>query len=121
MMNLLQSNRLQLSGQISGKVEIRFSPSGIGHAEFLFEHRSMQYEGQLQRQAYCKIRTVVGGDVFTAHSEQLQTDAQFVLTGFLSVRQQRNGTQEMVFYVQHLELSKENCNDKEASSISTLA
>jgi primosomal replication protein N len=120
-MKKLPSNRLQLLGQITGEVQVRYSPSGIGHAEFMFEHKSVQYEGSLSRQAYCKIRTVVSNHVFTTHKDNLHTDAQLVLTGFLSVRQQRNGAQEMVFYVQHLELSKENCNDKETSSIGPLA
>jgi primosomal replication protein N len=114
-------NQLQLTGQIVGAVQVRYSPSGIGHAEFSFEHRSMQYEGSLSRQAYCKIRAVVSGDLFTQHTAQLQTDAYLVLTGFLSVRQLRNGAQEIVFYVQHLELSKEICNDQETSSNGPLA
>ncbi len=114
-------NQLQLAGQITGSVQIRHSPSGIGHAEFWFEHRSMQYEGSLSRQAYCKMRAVVGGDLFTQHITHLQTDTHWVFTGFLNVRTQRNGAQEMIFYVQHLELSKENCNDQETSSNGPLA
>jgi primosomal replication protein N len=114
-------NQLQLAGQIVGNVQVRYSPSGIGHAEFLFEHRSMQYEGSLSRQAYCKMRAVVSGDLFTQQMAQLQTDAHLVLTGFLSVRQQRNGAQEMVFYIQYIELSKEIVNDQETSSNSPLA
>ena len=121
MTNLSPNNRLELSGRIVGKIQERFSPNGIGHAEFLFEHRSMQYEGQLQRQAYCKIRAVISGDVFNAYHAQLQPDAQCVFIGFLSVRQQRNGSQEMVFYVQHLELIKESQHDQEAPSVIPLA
>jgi primosomal replication protein N len=118
----LPINQLQLAGTIAGQVQVRYSPSGIGHAEFSFEHRSMQYEGLLSRQAYCKIRAVVSGDLFTKQSSELQPDAQLILMGFLSVRQLRGGAQEMVFYVQHLELSKESQNDQqEASSNSTMA
>jgi primosomal replication protein N len=114
-------NQLQLAGQIVGSVNTRYSPSGIGHAEFWFEHRSMQYEGSLSRQAYCKIRAVVSGDLFTQQVTHLQTDAYLVLMGFLSVRQQRNGAQEMVFYIQHIDLSKELAHDQETSSNDTLA
>jgi primosomal replication protein PriB len=101
-------NQLQLQGQIVTAPDVRYSPSGIGHAEFWFEHRSMQYEGSLQRQAYCKMRTVVGGELFKQHAVHLEKDTWLQLMGFLNMRQMRNGAQELVFYVQSIELSKEN-------------
>lgn len=113
-------NQLQLAGQVAGNVQVRYSPGGIGHAEFWLAHRSKQYEGQLQREVYCKIRAVVSGDLFTQQGAQLQADAGLMGTGFLSVRQLRNGAQEMIFYIQHFEL-KEIINDQETSTDFPLA
>lgn len=110
------ANQLQLTGQISNTPQVRYSPSGVGHAEFLFEHRSVQYEGVLQRQVYCKIRTVVSGDLFTQYNTQLIAQTTLALTGFLSVRQLRSEAQEMVFYVQYIELSKESSDDEQETS-----
>lgn len=115
------SNQLQLQGQIVSAPQVRYSPSGIGHAEFVFEHRSTQYEGSLQRQAYCKMRTVVGGDLLTQHIAQLELNVHLQLTGFLSIRQLRNGTEDLIFYVQYIELSKEHHDEETTSSGSALA
>lgn len=101
-------NQLQLHGQIVSPLQVRHSPAGIQHAEFWFSHQSTQYEGSLQRQAYCKIRTVVAGDLLQQYMPQLQENAYLRLMGFLHQRQLRSGAQEMVFYVQLIELSKEN-------------
>ncbi len=101
-------NQLQLNGQIVNTPFIRHSPSGIGHAEFLFEHRSVQFESSVSRQVYCKIPAVVSGDLYTQHVIQLEKDKCLQLTGFLSTRQLRSGASDLIFYVQFIELTKES-------------
>ena len=101
-------NQLQLNGQIVNTPFIRYSPAGIGHAEFLFEHRSVQYEGDVSREVYCKIPAVVSGHLFTQHAAQLEKEMSLQLTGFLSTRQSRSGASDLIFYVQFIELTKES-------------
>ncbi|SPY32088.1 primosomal replication protein n [Pasteurella canis] len=50
--NLKIDNRFSLIGQVASQLKRIKSPNGIEHCQFLLEHRSIQQEAGLSRQAW---------------------------------------------------------------------
>lgn len=100
----MAENRLALTGSVC-KVPIRkVSPSGIPHCQFVLEHRSVQQEAGLSRQAWCRMPVVVSGEALEATTHRLTVGRVLTVHGFISCHQGRNGLNKLVLHAEQIEL-----------------
>ena len=100
----MTSNRLVLTGTVC-KVPIRkVSPSGIPHCQFVLEHRSIQQEAGLSRQAWCRMPVIVSGQAFQATTHRFTVGSMLTVQGFISSHQGRNGLTKLVLHAEQIEL-----------------
>lgn len=93
-----------LIGNISEAPKVRVSPAGIPVARFTLEHRSIQLDAGLQREAYCKIVVIAAGSEFKQQMKNLALDNQVRVTGFVTRADNRQGESMLVLHAQAIEL-----------------
>ncbi|MBW7982818.1 primosomal replication protein N [Enterobacillus tribolii] len=100
----MTANRLALTGTVC-KVPIRkVSPAGIPHCQFVLEHRSVQQEAGLSRQAWCRMPVIVSGQPFQAITNRLTVGSRLTVQGFISCHMGRNGLNKLVLHAEQIEL-----------------
>lgn len=93
-----------LIGLVCKSPEIRVSPAGIPVARFTIEHRSIQLEAGLQREAYCKLIVIAAGKEFKQTVKALVLDQQVRVTGFVARANNRQGESMLTLHAQELEI-----------------
>ncbi|WP_051201945.1 primosomal replication protein N [Ferrimonas senticii] len=99
----MDSNRLELSGQVSRAPKTVTGINGVPHSFFLLEHRSMQQEAGLKRPVYCKIQVVLSGKETQSLLSYLEPGRIIKTAGFLAWQQGRNGQSRLVLHADSIE------------------
>ena len=97
-------NRLVLSGSVCKMPTRKVSPSGIPHCQFVLEHRSVQEEAGLSRQAWCRISVIVSGHESQAITHSITVGVQLRVQGFICNHQGSNGLNKVVLHAEQIEL-----------------
>jgi len=97
-------NCLVLRGQVFRKPELSKSPVGIYHCQFSIEHRSLQIEDGLNRQAFVRMQVVATGDWSQNLASELTEGMQIQVSGFINRHETRNGTPILVLHAQQVEM-----------------
>ncbi|OKY24839.1 primosomal replication protein N [Thalassotalea hakodatensis] len=95
-------NHLVLVGELVKKPSFSTSPAGIEHCQFSIDHRSMQQEAGLNRQAFVRIQVVATGELTHITREFIARDVVKV-TGFINRHESRNGNPILVLHASQIE------------------
>jgi primosomal replication protein N len=97
------TNSLVLVGELVKAPKFSTSPAGIEHCQFSIDHRSVQNEAGMNRQAYVRIQVVATGEV-TQLTRELIAGNQVKVSGFLNRHESRNGNPILVLHAQQIEM-----------------
>jgi len=97
------ANYLVLSGIVHKSPKVSQSPAGIQHCYFSLEHRSVQFEAELPRQAFVRIQVVFSGQAAQQYTQDLCQGDAVCVTGFLSRHETRDGIGKLVLHGQKIE------------------
>jgi len=81
------------------------SPAGIEHCQFSIDHRSMQNESGMNRQAFVRIQVVATGELSQLTREIIAGNS-IKVTGFINRHESRNGNPILVLHAQQIEMIK---------------
>lgn len=96
-------NCIVLQGVVCRQPERSESPAGIPHTVLVIEHRSMQQEAGLNRQAYVRMQVVLSGTALQQQAHTLMLGSQVQVSGFLNRHQSRSGQAKLVLHAQQIE------------------
>ena len=99
----MAANYLVLSGIVHKTPKITQSPAGIQHCYFSLEHRSVQVEAELPRQAYVRIQVVLSGTALQQYTQDLCQGDAVCVSGFLSRHETKDGIGKLVLHGQKIE------------------
>jgi primosomal replication protein N len=97
-------NCLVLVGEVVKTPKVSTSPAGVHHCQFSIEHRSMQTEAELNRQAYVRMQVIASGNWSQHLTRELTAGCKIKVTGFLNRHETRNGTPLIVLHAQQIEM-----------------
>ncbi|WP_057830134.1 primosomal replication protein N [Colwellia sp. TT2012] len=99
----LQENCLVLSGTVVKAPRQSTSPAGIVHSQFSIDHKSIQNEAGLNRQAFVRIQVVATGEL--SHLTRKLVAGQTVkVSGFINRHESRNGNPLLVLHAQQIQM-----------------
>ena len=104
MTSSLMENTLVLVGNVVKVPKLSSSPAGIHHCQFSIEHRSMQTEAEMNRQAFVRMQVVATGEWSQHLTRELTEGIAIKVTGFLNRHETRNGTPLLVLHAQKIEM-----------------
>ena len=79
------------------------SPAGIIHSQFSIDHKSIQNEAGMSRQAFVRIQVVVSGEL--SHlTRELVAGNVIKVSGFINRHESRNGNPLLVLHAQQIEM-----------------
>ncbi len=100
---LSEENYLVLSGRVVKPPKQSTSPAGIVHSQFSMDHRSIQNEAGMSRQAFVRIQIVVTGKL--SHlTRELVAGNIIKVSGFINRHESRNGNPLLVLHAQQIEM-----------------
>jgi primosomal replication protein N len=97
-------NCLVISGTVINKPKLSSSPAGIYHCQFFIEHRSLQNEDGLNRQAYVRIQIAASGQWSKKLTRDLTAGSNIKVTGFLNRHESPDGLAKLVLHAQQIEM-----------------
>jgi primosomal replication protein N len=100
---LSQENNLVLTGSVVKAPKQSTSPAGITHSQFSMDHKSIQNEAGMNRQAFVRIQVVATGELSHLTRELVAGD-NVKVTGFINRHESRNGNPLLVLHSQHIEM-----------------
>ncbi|WP_284208333.1 primosomal replication protein N [Thalassotalea eurytherma] len=100
----MTQNSLTIEAVVFKTPKLTSSPVGIKHCQFTIEHRSMQVEAQMNRQAFVRMQVVATGDWSQHLTSELVEGKQVRVTGFLNRHETRNGNPLLVLHAQQIEM-----------------
>ncbi|WP_159822953.1 primosomal replication protein N [Colwellia sp. 20A7] len=100
---LSQENSLVLTGSVVKAPKQSTSPAGITHSQFSMDHKSIQNEAGMNRQAFVRIQVVATGELSHLTRELVAGD-NVKVTGFINRHESRNGNPLLVLHSQHIEM-----------------
>lgn len=92
-----------LSGIIATSLKQSLSPAGIPTYSFYLEHRSIQREVNLSRQAWCKIKVVLAGNQFSYLTQHIMVGVKVQVKGFIHTHKDFNGLNQLVLHTEQIE------------------
>lgn len=99
----LQENCLVLTGNVVKTPKQSTSPAGIVHSQFSIDHKSIQNEAGLNRQAFVRIQVVATGEL--SHlTRELVVGQNVKVSGFINRHESRNGNPLLVLHAQQIEM-----------------
>lgn len=99
----LQENCLMLTGSVVKTPKQSTSPAGIVHSQFSIDHKSIQNEAGMNRQAFVRIQVVATGDL--SHlTRELVVGQVIKVSGFINRHESRNGNPLLVLHAQQIEM-----------------
>ncbi|AAK03263.1 TPA: primosomal replication protein N [Pasteurella multocida] len=101
--NLNIDNRFSLIGIVASQPKRHQSPNGIYHCQFVLEHRSIQEEAGLSRQAWCKMPVQMSGNQFREKTQSITVGSQLLVVGFISSHKTANGLSQLVLHAEQIE------------------
>ncbi|PCI58932.1 MAG: primosomal replication protein N [Gammaproteobacteria bacterium] len=94
-----------LAGTVVRTPKHSTSPAGIVHSQFSIDHKSIQNEAGLNRQAFVRIQVVATGEL--SHLTRELVAGDFVkVNGFINRHESRNGNPLLVLHAQQIEMIK---------------
>jgi len=97
-------NCLVLVGEVVKKPKISTSPAGIVHCQFSMDHKSIQIEAGMNRQAFVRIQVVSTDKLSQNLTRDLIAGCKIKVTGFINRHESRNGNPLLVLHAQDIEL-----------------
>jgi primosomal replication protein N len=97
------SNSLVLVGEVVKAPKFSTSPAGIQHCQFSIEHKSIQQEAGMNRQAFVRIQVVATGEL-SQLTRDLTGGSNIKVTGFINRHESRNGNPLLVLHAQQIEM-----------------
>ncbi|PKI17257.1 primosomal replication protein N [Colwellia sp. 12G3] len=98
-----QENCLVLIGEVVRTPKQSTSPAGISHSQFSIDHKSIQNEAGMNRQAFVRIQVVATGDL--SHlTRELVAGNVIKVTGFINRHESRNGNPLLALHAQQIEM-----------------
>ena len=92
-----------LIGEVVRTPKQSTSPAGISHSQFSIDHKSIQNEAGMNRQAFVRIQVVATGDLSHLTRELIAGNVVKV-TGFINRHESRNGNPLLVLHAQQIEM-----------------
>ncbi len=103
MQETLAENSLVLTGEVVKTPKQSTSPAGIHHSQFSIDHRSIQSEAGMNRQAFVRIQVVATGEL--SHlTRELVAGSLVKVAGFINRHESRNGNPLLVLHAQQIEM-----------------
>ncbi len=97
-------NCLTLIGEVVKTPKLSTSPAGICHCQFSLDHKSMQVEEGLTRQAFVRMRVVATGVWAQNLTRDLTAGTKIKVTGFINRHEARNGNAFIALHAQQIEM-----------------
>lgn len=97
-------NCLVLVGEVVKTPKISTSPAGIVHCQFSMDHKSIQVEAGMNRQAFVRIQVVLTGQLSQNLTRDLIAGCKIKVTGFINRHETRNGNSLLALHAQDIEL-----------------
>ena len=97
-------NSLVLVGAVVKTAKVSSSPAGIQHCQFSIEHRSMQMEADMQRNAFVRMQVVATGEWSQNLASELTEGRLVKVAGFINRHESRNGNPLLVLHAQQIEM-----------------
>ncbi len=98
-----QENCLVLIGEVVRTPKQSTSPAGISHSQFSIDHKSIQNEAGMNRQAFVRIQVVATGELSHLTRELIAGNVVKV-TGFINRHESRNGNPLLALHAQQIEM-----------------
>ena len=99
----LQENCLMLTGEVVRSPTQSTSPAGISHSQFSIDHKSIQNEAGMNRQAFVRIQVVATGEL--SHlTRELVAGNVIKVSGFINRHESRSGNPLLVLHAQQIEM-----------------
>ena len=103
MQEALPENSLMLTGFVVKTPKQSTSPAGISHSQFSIDHKSIQNEAGMNRQAFVRIQVVATGEL--SHlTRELVAGCHVKVMGFINRHESRNGNPLLVLHAQQIEM-----------------
>ena len=93
-----------LIGEVVRTPKQSTSPAGISHSQFSIDHKSIQNEAGMNRQAFVRIQVVATGELSQNLTRDLIAGSKLKVTGFLNRHESRNGNPLLALHAQHIEM-----------------
>jgi len=98
-----QENCLVLTGEVVRAPKQSTSPAGISHSQFSIDHKSIQNEAGMNRQAFVRIQVVATGKL--SHlTRELVAGNVVKVSGFINRHESRSGNPLLVLHAQQIEM-----------------
>ena len=92
-----------LIGEVVRTPKQSTSPAGISHSQFSIDHKSIQNEAGMNRQAFVRIQVVATGDLSHLTRELIAGNV-IKVTGFINRHESRNGNSLLALHAQQIEM-----------------
>jgi len=93
-----------LVGEVVKSPKLSTSPAGIHHCQFSIDHKSMQIEEGLSRQAFVRMKVVAAGQWSQNLTRDLTVGCKVKVSGFINRHEARNGNPLLVLHAQQIEM-----------------
>ncbi|XQW85534.1 primosomal replication protein N [Thalassotalea piscium] len=97
------NNCLVLVGEVLKAPKFSTSPAGIEHCQFTIDHKSIQQEAGMSRQAFVRIQVVATSEL-SLLTRELMSGSNIKVTGFINRHESRNGNPLLVLHAQQIEM-----------------
>jgi primosomal replication protein N len=92
-----------LIGEVVRTPKQSTSPAGIVHSQFSIDHKSIQNEAGMNRQAFVRIQVVATGEL--SHlTRELVAGKNVKVSGFINRHESRNGNPLLVLHAQQIQM-----------------
>ncbi len=99
----MNTNCLVLVGEVVKTPKFSTSPAGIEHCQFSIDHKSIQNEAGLNRQAFVRIQVVATG-ALSQLTRELIAGSNIKVTGFINRHESRNGNPLLVLHASQIDM-----------------
>ncbi len=99
----MADNRVVLTGRVLGPIDHRVTPAGIPISRFTLDHRSLQSEAGMRREAVLRLQVVASGDGLAEVARGLKDGSAVSVEGFLARSSYRQGEHRISLHAQGIE------------------
>mgnify|MGYP000176835434 CR=1 FL=1 len=92
-----------LVGEVVKTPKFSTSPAGIEHCQFSIDHKSIQQEAGMNRQAFVRIQVVATSEL-SLLTRELMSGNNVKVTGFINRHESKNGNPLLVLHAQQIEM-----------------
>jgi len=91
-------------GKVVKTPKLTTSPAGIQHCQFSLEHRSIQVEANMNRQAFVRMQVVATGQWSAQLTRDLTEGCEIKVLGFINRHESNNGSPLLVLHAQQIDM-----------------